>query len=146
MEVTVYNVNPKGFFKRKDDSRKEAFQPMELWNGLMTVKVSESGCMNIRYMDAEEVVDTTGYKLVEWNFPVEDNRDLLVWYYHENSDCIFIGKLNDDHGNETPFIEELGPCNEGTELELMELLCSKSHWENQDITKFTIDYIKPEIK
>jgi hypothetical protein len=144
-EVTVYNVNPKGYYKKKNDSRKEAYQPMELYNGLMTVKVNTHSCMSIRYMDTEEVENTEGYKLINWDYPVEDNRDLLGWYYHENSDTIFIGKLNDKFGNEDWFVYFLGACKEGTELELMEVLCSHKHWENQDITKYTIDYNKPEI-
>lgn len=142
--VTAHNVKPKGYYKRKDDSKKEAYQPMELWVGLMTVKVGGQGCMNIRYMDVEEVVDTTGYKLFDWKYPVEDRRGLHQWFYHENSDTIFIANRGADFGMEESFMQLLGDCNEGTELELMEILCSHTHWENQDITKYTIDYTKPE--
>jgi hypothetical protein len=142
--VTAYNVKKDAFYRVKGDSRREGFGVMELWDGLMTVKIP-NGCMNIRYCDAEELEVQEGDKLYEYPHPVEDRRTVLGWFYHDPSDCIFIAQINADHGAEESFVHYLGECREGTEIELLEILCSMPHWENQDITKYSIIYDKPDI-
>lgn len=137
--VTAYTINPIGFYNLKGEESKVGWGIMELHEGTVMLK-TDMGCMQLRYCDIEEVKDGRG---IHYPFSITDERKNLEWCYHENSDCIFISPVNANYKHEEAFIERLGECIEGTELELLEILCSKPHWENQDISKFDIDYNKP---
>lgn len=71
--TTVDNVKRNGFYRLFGDSKKEAYQVMELWPKVMTVKCS-NGCMTKPYDQFVLVEDTLGYTVHKWEHEVEDNR------------------------------------------------------------------------
>jgi hypothetical protein len=52
----------------------------------------------------------------------------LKWFYHENSDCFFPAKYNENFDNETVFIWEIGDFEIGTVDELRKLLIKMNHY------------------
>lgn len=73
--TTVDNVKRNGFYRLLGDSKKQAYQVMELWPKVMTVKCGDNGCMTKPYDQFVLVEDTLGYTLHKWPHEVEDHRE-----------------------------------------------------------------------
>jgi hypothetical protein len=70
--VDKFDVNENDYFILSYEIRKEAYQVMECWDNLMTVK-TKNGCMDKPYHEYEKLTDTTNYKLNKSDY-FEDNR------------------------------------------------------------------------
>lgn len=74
---------------------------------------------------------------------------MLAYYYHENSDCIFIDHLNRDFGLvESDYVHKIGLCFRAEKSELIKRLWTRKARGKLKSIKFSevsIDYEKPYL-